>query len=731
MDTITRGETSRSGVPQALRTKKSPNINVVSSYSHPLEAPAYQERLKRLMQWRRQARIAQADNRAEMATDEDFYDGIQLSTEDLFILNDRGQPVTVFNVIANTINWILGTERRSRIDSRVLPRKQSGATSAKAKSKMMKYTQDCSKGEYEWSFAFEECVKAGLGWLETGIRSNGDEPIFVKNEKWRNMWYDHLGMSLDGSDWRFQIREKWVDLDIAIGMFPDREGALKLIAENVNALYPYLPDDTDVIDEASEFDLESEIDALFGGSDSGLRERLKMVEMWYRVPDRVKLLKMRDDDTPFGALDGTIFRAEHQDHQYLVRGGYATLTDARILTVRCAIWTGSTYLQDILTPYNHNRFPFTPIFCYRRKRDGAPYGVIRNLRDPQSDLNKRRSRALFLLSSNRVIADKGAVDDKVEAMEEIQRPDGWVELNSGKKLEIQKDQEIASSHVELARDDERFIHNISGVTGELLDQPRTGLSGIAIGKLQNQGQVTQGVFFDNLYYALQAEGEIRLSLIEQFYDQKKEYRITGDQQKDEFITINEEKPDGTIENNITQSKADFIIGKQDFRETIRLSMLEMLSELVTNLSKSMPQVALSLLDMVVDYMDDLPNKHELVARIRKINGQDGPEDELTPEQKEERKQIERQKLMKQEAMEQINNAMIQADLAVKQATAAEKSSKVMKDRVEAAMKKLEGFLKALEVAGTLKATPDLAKAADNLLEDAANVEIQPQQQTGV
>lgn len=695
---------------------------VAAPRSNPLDSDKSQLRLKKLMQFRRQARIAQAENRAEMAMDEDFYDGIQLTAEDLAILKQRNQPIVTYNVIANTLNWIQGTQRRAKIDSRVLPRKSRDAKSAKTKTKLMKYTQDCSKGEYEWGFAFSEMVKAGMGWMETGIRSNHDEPIFMRAERWRNMWYDHLGLSLDGSDWRFVIREKWIDLDIAIGMFPEREGALKQIADGVNSLYPYLPDDVVITDQASEFDLESEIDALFGGPFDGKRERLKMIEMWYRMPDAVQLLKMRGNDTPYGALDGAIYRPESPEHQYLVRGRYASLNDAIILTTRCAIWSAATLLQDELTPFNHNKFPFTPLICYRRQRDNAPYGVIRNLRDPQSDLNKRRSRSLFLLTANRIVADKGAVDDKVDAVNEANRSDGYIEVNPGKKFEIQKELNVASAHVEMARDDERFINNISGVTPELQGQPRNDLSGIAVKALQNQGQVTQGIFFDNYYYAIQTEGEIRLSLVEQFYDQEKEVRITGDQQRDEFITINQQLDDG-VENDITQSKADFIVAKQDFRETIRQAMFQQLSDLVTNLSRTMPEVALKLLDMVVDYMDDLPNKDEMVERIRKINGQIGADDDMSPEKREELKKVlqsQEQAAAKQSA---IQDALMQLELKTREADITVKNANAQKSQVEAMMRRLEGFIKAMEAAGTLARVPHLANAADGLIAESTQIPV--------
>ena len=725
MDSITQGQTLQTGVPQIYRKSVAEAKEIDRSTGHPLDAPEYQELLKKLMQWRRQARVAQADNRMEMAIDEDFYDGIQLEPEDLHILMQRNQPPLVFNVIKNTINWILGTERKSRIDSRVLPRKKSGVPSAKAKTKLMKYVQDQSKGEFEWSQAFTESIKAGIGWMEDAVRDNGEEPLFMRQERWRNMWYDHLGLSMDGSDWRFVIREKWTDLDYAQALFPERMSSLKVLAEGVNSLYPYLPDDVVVTDNASEFDLESDLDSLFGGPFDGIRERVKLVECWYRVPAYVKIMKAMDTDNPFGTLDGTIFRGDNADHQYLVKGKYFSLNDAYMMTTRCAIWAGATMLQDMLTPYNHNKFPFTPLICYRRQRDNMVYGAIRDLRDPQSDLNRRKSKALVLLTANRMIYETGSINNPNEAYEEFNRPDTMLEVNRGtlteKKIQILQDKELAAQHVDMARDDERFINDISGVTPEQKGQSKRDLSGVAISKLQIQGETTSGVFFDNYYYARQNEGEIRLSLIEQFIDQEKEYRITGDRQKDEFIKVNERKKDGKIINNISEQKSDYIIGKQDYRESLRLAMFSMLSELVQNLAASMPEVALALLDEVIDYMDDLPNKEEIVARIRKINKQHAPEEDLTDEEKAQLKQDQEKQQQMGEMMEQLNIAMAQAQLAIKQAEGHNKESQALKNTVAAQAKKIEGFIKALEAAGTINILPQIVGAADTIIEEAEKV----------
>lgn len=685
-----------------------------------LDSPDGQKRLRDLWTWRRQARVAQSENRTQMAIDEDFYDSIQYDEADLAIFRDRRQPPLVFNVIKNVVNWIAGTELKARIDYRILPRTQKGAQEAKVKTKTLKYVQDISSGEYARSHAFQDAIKAGVGWLEVGARSNGDEPIYVRDEQWRNVWFDHLGREWNCSDWRYIFRERWCDLDIAQAMFPAHGDELKIEADNVNSLYPFLPDEILMADNAAEFDTETELELMTGGH-GGARERVKLIEAWYRMPEKVKFLQVQDRDTPYGALDGTIFRDDQEDHQYLVKGGYFSTFDAVTLVVRQAIWTGNTYLQDILTPYNHNRFPLVPIFCYRRKRDGMPYGVIRDLRDPQSDLNKRRSKSLHILSTNQMIFEEGAFDNIQKARDESQRPDGMIEYKTNKKVEFRKDLPSVQKNVDLSKDDEVFIYKSAGVTQENVGEVRKDLSGKAIRNLQDQGQTGTGILFDNYYFAFQSCGEILCSLIEQFMDVEREILITGDQtSKDEFVTINERTIDG-IKNAITREKARFVVSKQDFRETIRMSMFQMMSELVQSLSQSMPEVALALLDLVVDYMDALPGKEEMARRIRAINKQTAPDEDLTPEEKLKIDQDKQAMQNEQNAVKQIQSATMQAKLAVDQATAAQRMSQAAKTKIDAEFRRLEAFVKAIETAGMISQTPGLVRAADSLIAESGDV----------
>ena len=148
----------------------------------------------------------QRANRHEMAVDEDFYDNIQWDEADAAAVAARGQRPLVYNVIATTVNWVLGTEKRGRSDHKVLPRRKEDAKPAERKSQLLKYLSDCNRTPFERSRAFADAVKAGLGWMEDCIEEDGNEPIVCRAESWRNILFDSAAQRMDVEDGRYIFR---------------------------------------------------------------------------------------------------------------------------------------------------------------------------------------------------------------------------------------------------------------------------------------------------------------------------------------------------------------------------------------------------------------------------------------------------------------------------------------------------------------------------------------------
>jgi hypothetical protein len=641
---------------------------------HPMDNEANQKVFRKLQEWWLQARESQSFVRIQMDIDDNFYHGDQYTQEDRQALEAVSQSALVFNKTKPVLDWIIGTERRTRIDYKVLPRKKAQVGDAQIKTDVMKYISDVTKAPFARSESFREAAISGLGWIEVGVRKDSTEdPIFYRSESWRNIWYDPLSSEKNISDARYLFRSKWTDLDIGISMFPDREVELRAAANSVNIDLTTKDDDEFYVglrfsrrdSSGNQTGLPSYTDTVMTQVNNR-RERVRLVECWYRMPTKVRKVSG-------GQHAGRTVNIKNQRMMWElnrdISDGIASVYDAVIMQVFCALFCENTLLQNMVSPYHHNRFPFVPIFAYRKGKFHEPYGVVRNCRDPQEDLNKRYSKALFLLSTNRLIASKRAVKDIEATREEMARPDGIVILDDmDSKFELQQHVDLAEEHVKLMEHDGLHIQEISGVTSENLGRDTNAISGRAVLAKQTQGSVVTAELFDNLRFSIQIAGELTLSLAEQFYDQPKAVRITGEKNALHWHDINQKGDDGKMVNDITATQMDFVVSEQDFRDTNRQAMFESLSDIV---SKMPPELGIKMLDVVVD-LTDFPGKQQLVDRIRKINGEVDPNAKLTPEQEQEQQQRQQQ----QQQQQQIAAQAIQLEFG-------EKSARIDKTKAEA------------------------------------------------
>jgi hypothetical protein len=660
-----------------------------------LDSPENQERHSMLLSYYRQELDRQGENRYQQAIDEDYYDCDQWTPEEAQALRERGQQPTVYNVIATSVDWIIGSEKRGRTDFKILPRGKEDSKPAEAKTKFLKYLGDVNRTPFHRSRAFEDAVKVGIGWMEAGVQDEDDgEPIYDRYESWRNMLWDSSATELDGSDMRYVFRSKWVDEDIAKAMFPKRADVIELSVIDATLYGSFDMVDGDIAMDFAEF--EREHNGIYGTIVTHKRRRVRLIEASYKVPETVERIRG-------GQYNGEIFDKADSRHVQAIEAGQGAIVKKVMMRTRIAIVTTQALLFEGPSPYRHNRHKFIPIWGYRRGKDGLPYGIIRRVRDIQDGVNKRASKALHILSTNKVIMDEGAVDDMDEFAKEISRPDAIIVKKPGKAIDLNVDRELAGPHLEMMSRDINMIQQAGGVTDELLGRQTNAASGIAVQKRQEQGSLATSKFFDNLRLAEQLRGEIELSLVEQYATEQKQFRITNMRGAPDYVTVN----DGLPENDITRSKADFVISEADWRATMRQAAVDQLTEM---LMKMPPEVAMAMLDLVVDSMD-IPNREEIAKRIRAINGQKDPDqEEPTPED------IQREQAAQQQAA--IQQAMVEADLREKNAKAAKAEADAERVKAQTVGDKMTTANTAMQAAQAVITMPTIAKVADNLLNEA-------------
>lgn len=691
---------------------------------HFLDSEPNQHLLRRLEEWWTEARDLHADNRREQMIDADYYDCLQWTAADAAVLTDRGQAPLTFPLIKQMCDWVIGTERRTRIDWDVLPRKDSDVQAANVKKQVLKFISDINGAGWERSAQFGDQIKVGVGWTEECYNNDQyEEPITVRWQDWKGMWWDPYSRHTTLRDCRYLHRAKWLDLDYAVAMFPDRANELQARA-------------TDALDPLIEtLELEASLPQMFysssyptrgmtstGAGTLGLfgttsierraRKRVLCIETWYRRAVNTPMLM--GDDVEGGKVP---FDPQNASHQTQLSNGTVSLVDSVSEQMMLAIWTPGLLLRSSKSPYKHRRFPFTPAWGYRRHRDGMPYGLIRPSRDSQDEFNKRKSRILFELSTTKVLYEDGAFDqaDEDTMLEEIHRADGEVKLARGalehNKIRIERGLDKLEGQIRMLEEARESVYESSGVTRENTGTSTGDQSGRAILAKQQQGSVTTAELFDNFRQAIQESGQKTLSNCEQFLTMPKIIRVVGPDGAQNWVPINQPRFDPhtgavTFENDITDSEADFIVDETDYRETVRMAMAESLFELIGRLP---PSMAMALLDIAVD-MTDLPNKQDLVNRIRKLNGQLPPGAENTPEGQA----AEANRQQQEDAAQQRQAALEQANIDLTNAKTKATLARGNLEDVTAQHRAVQGKSDAMRTASLVRSAPGLASAADKL-----------------
>lgn len=648
----------------------------------------------------------QAHNRSRMARCEAMYDGEQWAHDKAQELRDRGQEPVVHNEVKPAIDWLIGTERRLRIDFNVTPEDladegddpDAADEDAQVKTKLLKYVDACNGSAYERSWAAEDAFKAGLGWLEVGLRGDSSGiPVFTGAESWRNILWDSQDPRRDLQHCRYLFRIKVLDLDVAEAIFPDKKEELARCMQTGDNMQQFSDwfggagalitglDQFGEINDPLDFFTSKPVD-MFNS-----RRRVLLLECWSRDP------VPRNPEAP-GMGDPVQFR------------------------INVAIMTEHDTLLEAPSPYKHDRFPFVPIWSYRNRRTGLPYSPVWQMIGPQTSLNERMSKSLFEANSNQIEIEVGAIDQGVMDIDELRAeyndPNGMPVLASG-AISGSKVRHIdhgakAREQLLLADRETMSMRSMVGVTGENRGERTNAISGKAVLAKQDQGSLLTAELFDNLAYARQIEGELTLSLIEQGMLAPRRFRAPGGA-PGEIVAVNIPQPDGSYLNDLSARRARFVVGEQPWKQSYAEAAFESLFQVFSQLAPAAPQAVINLLDLVFDMHPHLPKKRAFVQRMRSINGQSDPDGKLSPEQQAE--------LAQKQA---VGKAQFEAQMAKLVADVQEVQARGANLRSEAVLKRLQAVYEAAQAASVIASLPEVAPIADEMLRTSGFEDQAPQ-----
>lgn len=543
---------------------------------------------------------------------ESFYDGDQLSEEEKVVLKERGQPEVVINRIKPKIDGILGVELASRVMLKAFDRGEQDFETAKFVTEALRYVEYHTDFETQESLAFEDVLKSGRAWYEKELCWEDDElepDILLKTACNDDMFLDRYCRQDDLSDAKHIQKSVWTDLIDSQELFPNAKEALEdavkdpdTLEGQVGKLNQNRPDQYK--------QPGSDMEGLTPEYVDYKRSRLRLITTYYREPYRATYATAKG----LGTQD--ITQMSEADVKKL-KNNFSGVVIWSSLSFRLnvATWCASAILEkktNIRPKDREAKFPFVLVPGYlTRGEKRIPYGYIKQMMDPQREVNKRRSKMLHLLNVNQILMEEGAVDDVEKTRREVARADGVVVYRKDFQFQIQRGAELANPHFSLLQESKSEIDE-AGINREIQGLPSDVKSGRAIELRQQQATQVIRKLFSNLRAARRRAFELVLDDMQQHWTGEKLVRITDDPEAGKLVLNKRAKDPNTGEeiiiNNLSLGKYDVIL--EEAPDTLNLQN-EQFSELVRLAEAKLPIPA----DMIIE-ASSLPNKKQLLNRLQ-------------------------------------------------------------------------------------------------------------------
>jgi len=421
---------------------------------------------------------ATIDARSLSERDIDFRHLHQWSDAELAVLKKRKQASVVFDYIGEQVDYLLGVERDNRADPKVYPRTMKHSEAADAATDALRYACDNADFPQTSSECFEDLICPGTEAAIVEVEEvRGGYEIAVRHIPWDRFYYDPHSRRRDFKDAAYMGIVVWLDMEDAVKMY----GAKARGADG-------------------------KFSSLMGES----------------------------EDKPENWVDEKRKRVKVCQHYYLERGEWYVCHFSGDIALRDPKPVG---FKD------EDGDPVCPIEAQSAfiDRENNRYGYVRRLIDPQNEINHRRSKALFLLSSRQVLLEKGAVDDQARLRAELKKADGIIEVNdgalTGRSLQINQTVDMAQGQMSMYAD---AVDKIKGHGANAAMQgDAEGMSGRAIQRLQKGGQIQIGPIMDShRYWKKRIYRQIWLR-IRQFWDAPMWIRVTDDEKNLRWVGLNQ------------------------------------------------------------------------------------------------------------------------------------------------------------------------------------------------
>lgn len=487
---------------------------------------------------------------AEAYKDLSYFLGNQWSLEELSYLNNQRRSSFTYNKIRRLVNMVQGYQRKNRLSTIISPIEDASEQTAELFSDIMQFVMQSSGGYEIISDAFKGALTTGLSFVSPYVDYR-DDPVSgdVKFhlDEWNGVIMDPFWTKKDLSDCGFVARRKFLGKNEVMSLMPDKADVIESLPYGaMDDKFSYLP---------------------YARQSGGLQKLLNYNEYWKaKWETKEVLVDMETGESQVWKGDRARLR--------LYREAYPQMEVMRkpVRQVDLGVIVEGKLLYYGTDPYGLDDYPFVPFTCiFEPSYDLYNWKIqslVRLVRDPQTELNKRRSKMVDIIDAqlnSGWIAKTGAVTNNASLFKSgngqviFLRPEAQM-------TDIQRIQapEIPASMFQLEQEFEKDIMEIAGVNSELFgmaDNDKVETAGILSKMRQSAGLVNLQDLFDNLRESQKLLGRKTLKLIQKNYTPEKIQMITKKEPTPEFYSGSFAKYDVVVEEGVltdTQKQAQFV-----------------------------------------------------------------------------------------------------------------------------------------------------------------------------
>lgn len=424
------------------------------------------------------AEQASQTGRMEAEQARDYYDGKQLSEAERKALRKRKQPEIVINRIKRKIDYLRGLERQGRTDPKAYARTEQHTQDAEAVTDALRYVSADQSIDIKRSYVFEHMLIEGFGGVEvTAQQTKGGIDPKISLIAWDRLFFDPHSCALDFSDARYLGFVTWMDADDAKARWPDKADIIDATMSKSTSTA------SETYDDKPRWSYWADTS----------RKRIRVVTMYY--------------------LGDGWQRCEFTLSGHLTDPAPSPFVDDEGKP-ECALILQAAY----------------------RDRDNDPYGIVRDMIGPQDEVNKRRSKALHLLSSRQVRVSGAAGMKAEEVKQELAKPDG-VLIGEAGDVEILPTGDMTAGHFQLMQEAKNEI-DLLGPNATMQGKSGQDQSGRAILALQQGGMVEMAPLMDGLrHFTIRLYRQV-WNRIRQYWQEERWVRVTDDDRNVRFVALN-------------------------------------------------------------------------------------------------------------------------------------------------------------------------------------------------